>query len=300
MAQRNHLRPRDVVSLRSSACRDFRNPGWLGGLADFLAPDEEPSGREQDEHLAAIVVDALRRADLYLIGPEMLDLVGEAAKTLPDHAFSEADVPSSEGFCVFATPIRIDGDESWPFIGFSWCRILFGSPSNPTGESAVHVTWWGRSKDMRSYHPSDGPYPAVIPGLHYMAHEGEHWMQAQHGAPAGGNNSPAWLAAFWRIAQEEWVSVERQTPNSESKRAARQKRPPSDVRVVTLRRPAGESPEAKGGEGNYSHRWWVKGHWRQQWYPSQDRHAPRWIRGHVKGPEDKPFVAKETVHVLRR
>jgi hypothetical protein len=295
----DHLRPRDVVALRSAACRDLSEPGWLGGLADFVAPDNVPSAREQDEWLARVITDALGNADLYLIGPEMLDLVGEAATTLPDYVYSESDLPSGEGFCVFATPIRVDGDKSWPFIGFSWCRINLGS-SDDDSQIAVHVTWWGRSEDMRGYNPADGPYPTIIPGLQYMAHQGEHWVKTRHGTPAGGNNTAAWLATFWRISQEEWVSVTRRTPGAESKRAARQRRAPSDVRVVTLRRPADEGPEGKGGGGNYSHRWWVKGHWRQQWYPQQQRHAPRWVQGHIKGPEDKPFVAKETVNVLRR
>lgn len=30
------------------------------------------------------------------------------------------------------------------------------------------------------------------------------------------------------------------------------------------------------------------------------RHAPRWIRPHVKGPEVKPLTARETINVWRR
>ncbi len=47
------------------------------------------------------------------------------------------------------------------------------------------------------------------------------------------------------------------------------------------------------GEVEWSHRWWVDGHWRNQWYPSTQDHRPVWIDGYVKGPEDKPLVLKE-------
>ena len=36
----------------------------------------------------------------------------------------------------------------------------------------------------------------------------------------------------------------------------------------------------------------VRPHWRQQWYASEQRHAPRWIEGYIKGPADKPLVLR--------
>lgn len=45
---------------------------------------------------------------------------------------------------------------------------------------------------------------------------------------------------------------------------------------------------SSSGEGHYSTRWIVRGHWRKQWYASEQRHKPKWIESYVKGPEGLP------------
>jgi hypothetical protein len=45
----------------------------------------------------------------------------------------------------------------------------------------------------------------------------------------------------------------------------------------------------------WSHRWVVRGHWREQWYPSEGVHRLIWIEAFVKGPEDRPLIIKDTV-----
>lgn len=76
------------------------------------------------------------------------------------------------------------------------------------------------------------------------------------------------------------------------------------VNVVQLRRKryehsADETYEPSDRE--YSHQWLVRGHWRNQWYPSLGIHQPKWIAPYVKGPEDKPFKpSAATVHAVVR
>lgn len=68
------------------------------------------------------------------------------------------------------------------------------------------------------------------------------------------------------------------------------------VSVVQLR--ARESVPAQDGsvdvEVEWSHRWIVRGHMRQQWYPSLQAHLPLWIHPHLKGPDDKPLKPRNT------
>lgn len=40
----------------------------------------------------------------------------------------------------------------------------------------------------------------------------------------------------------------------------------------------------------WSHRWVVSGHWRNQYIPSSGEHRPIWILPYVKGPEGKPLL----------
>ena len=75
-----------------------------------------------------------------------------------------------------------------------------------------------------------------------------------------------------------------------------------EVRVVHLRHSerAPRDGETEGSARNYTCRWPVVGHWRRQWFPSEQRHRPRYIAPYVKGPDDKPFRPRETVRAWDR
>jgi len=62
------------------------------------------------------------------------------------------------------------------------------------------------------------------------------------------------------------------------------------VRVVELRRR--ETVEREPGASaavEWSCRWIVRGHWRQQWCSASREHRPVWVTAHVKGPDGKPL-----------
>jgi hypothetical protein len=64
---------------------------------------------------------------------------------------------------------------------------------------------------------------------------------------------------------------------------------PPLVRVIQLRA-RDASNEAYGhGDREYHQRWIVRGHWRQQWYPSLNSNRPKWIAPYVKGPANAPL-----------
>lgn len=76
------------------------------------------------------------------------------------------------------------------------------------------------------------------------------------------------------------------------------------VRYIDLRRartePSEHPDEQHTTTREYRHRWIVRGHWRNQYYPSRNDHRPIWIDPHLAGPEDKPLLGGERVNVLRR
>lgn len=76
----------------------------------------------------------------------------------------------------------------------------------------------------------------------------------------------------------------------------------AEVRVITLRRQYDPSaPTDEHGSGiEWSHRWMVSGHWRNQWVPTLDDHRLTWINPYVKGPEDKELLVKPTVYKVTR
>lgn len=77
---------------------------------------------------------------------------------------------------------------------------------------------------------------------------------------------------------------------------------PSDVKVIQLRRTESSSSRSAGeGESpaDWSCRWIVNGHWRNQ--PYKDERRLIYIMPYVKGPEDKPLkVPSHTVYQVSR
>lgn len=45
-------------------------------------------------------------------------------------------------------------------------------------------------------------------------------------------------------------------------------------------------------EVRWNNRWWVRGHFRAQWIPSDKTHKVIWVDPYIKGPENKPFKAQ--------
>lgn len=63
------------------------------------------------------------------------------------------------------------------------------------------------------------------------------------------------------------------------------------ISVLPKRRPR-RSDQTHPTETEWSHRWVVRGHWRNHWWPKEQEHRPRWIDPHIKGPENKPLIEK--------
>lgn len=73
--------------------------------------------------------------------------------------------------------------------------------------------------------------------------------------------------------------------------------------VVRLRRERNDrnAEPAEHASVDWEYRWIVRGHWRRQWFPARQTHAPVWIHPHIKGPENKPFKEpKPTVFSVTR
>lgn len=77
----------------------------------------------------------------------------------------------------------------------------------------------------------------------------------------------------------------------------------SDVKVVQLRRvePQTHEHDPNVDSVEWSCRWIVGGHWRNQYHPSTGKHELKYILPYVKGPADKPLkVPTHTVYEVSR
>lgn len=110
------------------------------------------------------------------------------------------------------------------------------------------------------------------------------------------------IAAQLEFMNLEIVAAEPVQHSRQVRRAAeRENRPLPDLRVITLRRQKRNS-DGKETDVDWSCRWLVGGHWRNQWYPSTMEHKPVYIVPYVKGPENKPFRENhaEKIFVVER
>ncbi|NUR32307.1 MAG: hypothetical protein HOV83_41755 [Catenulispora sp.] len=114
------------------------------------------------------------------------------------------------------------------------------------------------------------------------------------------------LVAATFLVMGQTIIAETHLTATAAEQSAAQRRGESDpdVRYIDLRAtkyPPREHDGEPGGSGRtYRHSWYVRGHWRKQWYPSRGEHRPIWIDLHRAGPEDAPLIGGDRVNVLRR
>lgn len=117
------------------------------------------------------------------------------------------------------------------------------------------------------------------------------------------NTTVAWgqvVRAAWLLMTQPGVTAvdEQPLPRNIRRRAQREGYNPNAVRVVHIRDRADTPHREQHTDRAFRIRWTVRGHWRNQWYPSRNEHRPVWINPHVKGPQDAPLRTGDTVHVL--
>lgn len=112
---------------------------------------------------------------------------------------------------------------------------------------------------------------------------------------------PTGADGWWRLAQTTLRLMQQKLSTKSFGRPQRATRreatrlgfpPETEVVIVRLRREGNEHHEPSGEPANYSHRFIVGGHWRNQWYPSEKIHRQIYIAPYVKGPEDKPLIVR--------
>lgn len=115
------------------------------------------------------------------------------------------------------------------------------------------------------------------------------------------------MAAFWTLLSQPIAVTERKYPDRAA--ARRLKRGGlleniDGVKIVVLRKRYETDDHdreiAIPGSVEWSRRWIVDGHWRNQWVPSINGHRLTYIAPYIKGPEDKPLIVQNKVYAWKR
>jgi hypothetical protein len=281
------------------------------------------------ETVPQIHIRTLEAAELFYVRSDMVELALAAAASLPDFQLEKHDLPSPSGLLFFETPIdsrthqreymflgtgRWNGDSSQE-VTSHLCALTWSD----LGE-ALHVVWWedvntdlARLAGSLGLDEEDMAKQRQRVPMEWFADTrvgfGSNWREdptvdsnlsfEEAREKYLGIRMMSVLQSTWLLMKQDLSSVENaHFDRAAHRRAKREGRDVPRVRVIALRR----TGSGAGGDGTreWHHRWIVRGHWRNQWYPSHEVHRPIWVNPHVKGPEDAPLLVGEKVYDLRR
>jgi len=213
-------------------------------------------------------------------------LIASASYPLEDRVY----LPTlARAFCAFAGPIMpSSGGDRPPLSALTWA--VFEKPDGGLWMHIYELTWTGAY--VLPIERSTWPPSALT-------------AEERAGYDAAALARVSALVRFILSASmfiEQTICVERREPvqRAAARQAARAGLD-SVVHAIVLR--AAEPREAAEGEATdreYSCRWIVRGHWRQQFYPRAARHVPLWIHPHLKGPDGKPLRTRPDVFAVTR
>ena len=242
-------------------------------------------------YLQQHITDIFSQADTYYISEEIADVLVGAFDTLPSTPLGEVRPNSLYGWAFFQRPIvcpfPTQFDRMWEVKGLAWGP--FGRGNSAGGLNLGVFVQSPQSAHLPCSGMTSWPWESGWESL------GEEIAQAG----VADRELMVWLRklvfSFFAFIRQECVSIQT-TPAS---RPIRRHLPPSYsadpvIKIIQLRR---RSPATNGLEPqsrDYSCRWLVRGHWRNQFYPSSKSHRPRFIPAYVKGPDDKPLKSTKS------
>jgi hypothetical protein len=257
--------------------------------------------------------DTFRRAELYWVSPEMSELIAKMYPSIPDCV---AQPPCERGFVVFGKAIPgTDAANGGPIhtTAFMWgdvntmlgdCYAIETYCHRDALYSFLHISEKERERFAQEamplkLHPTGGsewPKGTMISDFSVLGRETADREESMM-------EDRRLLACFWALCSQKITLEERWEPDRRTARQftrRQQNAIPPWVRVIRLREPTTRSRGADQGEVEWSHRWIVGEHWRNQWYPSTGQHTPKLIHAYQKGPADKPLLLRDTVKALVR
>lgn len=330
-------RPDLIPDLRTRMAENTRRPEMLERTARMLASGRGsivPDGatpRDSAHTLLAEEYQRLTNAQLYYATPEMTQLAIAAGKTLPDFQCESEDVPDTYGLIVFGEPISSyiktgNGRTRVPIVAVSWglwhpshwpnggVWLTYYAPSDFEYNTRMMERIAGRPLTDRELAMARSTSGDTLTwdnesALCFGADVPEAYAPGSSRDAASDTTTASRVqavrAAWLLMAQPNIAEVEERAQSRPvRRRAQRAGHDTGPIRLLHLRRAQRENAGQADGDDvhsrEYTCRWMVRGHWRQQWYATRQVHRPIWIAPHIKGPEDQPLRTGETVRIWDR
>lgn len=280
----------DVLALQLELRQAFAGHRVMSGMG--LARDHGFTSSDLRQMFGAVRA-LMDLAEPVFVSADVLDLWDEARQHFaPEHLHSR-DLFVPAGFALLPRPLVFTPGQT-AIRAFGWASVADGVSVFGFSDSAVMeaggVTYQGRDytgAEAEQFMAHFSPWQIVL------------ILNLEYGRP---ESDIAWrtMQAFWRLGQEFVRSRER-LPRPRRREAERLAKdiPEAETEYVTvlrLRRLASRDRNEQTEQAvDWSCQWVVRGHWRNQWYPSEQRHRQRYVGPHVKGPLDKPLRLSDRV-----
>ena len=290
------------------------------------------------EDWASMMLNSLSVCENYYVHPRMHALITAASESMPSEVIRHEDLPSDVGWLwvpggigymdVRGRPLKCNAI-LWHRFGERIEVVWMTDKYDP--EDAMNMAYGDdfQANQMPRFTPSHvttmmigrelpktfGPDFLVPPEMKiqilkdpktgnygWMVPEGYEDLAEKFNMTVRVDNLSKWLLTTWRLMQQTIVDVTEEEPNRQFKRQMmRKNRPEQKVSVIALR----HQKKASEGVGDieWTHRWLVRGHWRNQPYKGENGETEYryiWIHPHIKGPEDAPLLIREHVNALLR
>lgn len=264
-----------------------------------------------------LIYGTLLGAPPYYVSPEVCEVLATAAPGVPSYELRREDIPTRSGWLYFARPLTLDHQDDpngilGNLIALSWTAMrVTGDPVHDRTGAARGVGAPLSSADTVSIHvyvqAKDRPAGIPLATTTWRFGEALSSLYERGRATVDADGHPQYsqvmfqqlryfAAAMIFMGQELFPTRREPLPRATRKRLQRAGFDPgaetSEPRVVYLRR-VGKRPdlgaETEAREIERDHRWWTRGHWRNQWYETEQRHKPIWIVPHLNGPDGLPI-----------
>lgn len=281
---------------------------WLA-LTRLGWPKEMLANRDYSEDALSWQEHKLSSATLYWVSPDMCELLQHAWPKLPMTRMDPAMLPSESGLVMFARPLVGTDTRSGEAIeynamlwGDSEVSVHYAGPTKMGVESmaysghATSISMWAKWEKWYPLGRTDWPHGTETTGLFVP----DGCTFEQYGSIV---EDRLLLAAFCLLSQQQNIvtTTEARPDNHARKRLARKKIVAANVHLVDIKHRPSKPTPGGGRQVDWSHRWWVKGHWRTYHVgPGRKEERPVYIQPFIKGPDDKPLAPpSETVRVWK-
>lgn len=297
--RRHHWRPTDVVAMREGMSHFSTTAFGAMAAHESLAVREldssAPSCQDRLSWTRAFWSDPALM--LVLADTSFLDMAEAAALSAPTGPVHADELLAERGVIFFQEPRVLPGQrEDRPSRALLWSLDDVGTAVYLNIELMCDGHHEGGSPGQRMEPPEENYYylyTTMI--LHSLAQD----------PGIGGDKDARFLSGLLRslaaIARSPATSTqEREYEHRRKKNGRVRSIVQAPVRTLSLRRAEHGRYELDAASGRGVRQHWVRGHWRQQWYPRLQDRRSIWIDGFIKGdPSLGKVEPRPTVHLAK-